>query len=99
MVAKSWGGFSGYEDRARETKRRAALSDWRVDTAKMAVTDEAGFMHCLPVRRNVVVTDDVIDGPGSWVQEEAELRLYTTIALLEKMMQARARSGSVTWSE
>ena len=61
VVAKSWSGFSGYGQREAETERRKALGDWRIDARKMGLTDAAGFMHCLPVRRNVVVTDDVID--------------------------------------
>ncbi len=92
VVAKNWSGFSGYADRAGETARRAALGDWRVDEAKMATTDNAGFMHCLPVRRNVVVTDGVLDGPRSLVYEEAGLRMWTKMALLERMF------GGAPWN-
>lgn len=93
VVAKSWAGTSGYGRRAEEAQARAALGGWTVDAAKMARTDGAGFMHCLPVRRNVVVTDDVIDGPASWVQEEAGLRLWTALALFERLLSARAEHG------
>ena len=86
VVAKSWGGVSGYGRRDQETAQRAKLDSWIVDQEKMALTDNAGFMHCLPVRRNVVVSDAVIDGPNSWVQETAALRLWTAIAALEAML-------------
>ncbi len=86
VVAKSWSGFSGYGDRDAEQLRRAEHRDWTVTTDKMGLTDSAGFMHCLPVRRNVVVSDAVIDGDGSWVHEEAGLRLWTTMALLENIL-------------
>jgi len=86
VVAKSWSGFSGYADRHAESARRAAHGDWTVTSEKMAETDGAGFMHCLPVRRNVVVEDAVLDGATSWVHEEAGLRMWTAMALLERVL-------------
>jgi len=88
VVAKSWGGWSGYGRREQEALDRRNLQHWRVDTRKMALTDGAGFMHCLPVRRNVIVTDEVIDGPDSWVHQTAALRMWTAIAALEAMLPA-----------
>lgn len=87
VVAKSWSGFSFYGRRDEEAEIRASHLDWLVDAAAMARTDDAGFMHCLPVRRNVVVADEVIDGPRSWVVEEAGLRLWTAMALLERIAE------------
>ncbi|MCA9569308.1 MAG: N-acetylornithine carbamoyltransferase [Myxococcales bacterium] len=84
VVAKSWSGFSGYADRDGEARRRAGLASWRVDAADLPAS--AGFMHCLPVRRNVVVADAVLDGPGSWVQLEAAYRLWTAAAVLESLL-------------
>lgn len=86
VVAKSWSGTSGYGRREDEARIRATLSDWRVSAERMALSEDAGFMHCLPVRRNVVVTDEVIDGPRSWVQEEAANRLWTTLSLFETLL-------------
>lgn len=88
VVAKSWSGFSGYGQRDAEAERRAGLASWTVTPEVMAATAGAGFMHCLPVRRNVVVTDAVIDGPASWVREEAALRLWTAAAWLEQALEA-----------
>jgi len=83
IVAKSWSGWSGYGDREAEATRRAAARHWRVEAEDLG---HAGFMHCLPVRRNVVVADAVLDGPNAWVQEEAALRLWTAAAALEAIV-------------
>ena len=86
VVAKSWSGWSGYGRRDDEARIRSTLGDWQVTPETMAKTDDAGFMHCLPVRRNVVVADAVIDGPNSWTHETAGLRLWTAMATLESML-------------
>jgi len=70
-----------------EAARRAKLKDWRVTEARMARGKNALFMHCLPVRRNIVVDDEVLDGPRSIVLDEAENRLYAQQAILEWMAQ------------
>jgi len=85
VVAKSWSGFSGYGRRDEEAAARGALGHWCVDERVMSKTDNAGFMHCLPVRRNVVVADAVLDGPRSWVYEQAHYRMWTAMALLEAL--------------
>ncbi len=85
--AKSWSGWSGYGRREDEAKARAALSHWTLDERRFARADPAaGFLHCLPVRRNVVVTDGVIDGPRSWTTETAGRRRWTATALLEAIL-------------
>jgi N-acetylornithine carbamoyltransferase len=58
-----------------------------VDEQKMARTNSAIFMHCLPVRRNVIVTDGVIDSPSSVVVDEAENRLHVQKAILAKLLK------------
>jgi N-acetylornithine carbamoyltransferase len=76
-----------YGSPADDTEARAPFRDvWRVDAAKMARTDSALFMHCLPVRRNVIVTDEVIDSPRSVVIDEAENRLHVQKAVLTKLV-------------
>ena len=57
-----------------------------VDEAKMALTSGGFFSHCLPVRRNVKVTDAVIDSPASMVIEEAENRLHVQKAVMDTLL-------------
>ncbi|MBP7476759.1 MAG: hypothetical protein KA810_16040, partial [Pyrinomonadaceae bacterium] len=86
VYAKSWGGKQFYGDTDRDIEYRADLrNDWIVDEAKMARTRDAKFMHCLPVRRNVIVTDGVIDSVNSVVVDEAENRLHIQKAILSTM--------------
>ena len=86
VYAKSWGGKQFYGDTDKDIEHRAALrNDWIVDEAKMARTSDAIFMHCLPVRRNVIVTDGVIDSSKSVVIEEAENRLHIQKAIMSKL--------------
>ena len=83
IYAKSWGSKLFYGDTDQDIATRAKYrSQWIVDEAKMARTNNAIFMHCLPVRRNVIVTDAVIDSPASVVIDEAENRLHVQKAIL-----------------
>ena len=59
---------------------------WTIDAAHMAVTDNAFFMHCLPVRRNVIVTDEVIDSPQSLVIPEAANREISAQVAIKRML-------------
>lgn len=59
---------------------------WTVDNAHMAVTNNAHFMHCLPVRRNMIVTDDVIEGPRSLVIQEAANREISATVVLKRIL-------------
>lgn len=90
VVAKSWGGWSGYGRREAEAAVRETLSDWTVTSTDLHHTRDAGFMHCLPIRRNVVATDAVLDGPHSWVHETAHRRLWTAAAVLERLLGEEA---------
>lgn len=83
VYAKSWGALADYGNPEAEAARRKRLRDWRVTEERMARGRDAKFMHCLPVRRNVVVDDEILDGPRSIVLEEAENRLYAQQAILE----------------
>jgi N-succinyl-L-ornithine transcarbamylase len=66
--------------------------DWTVDTAKMALTNNARFMHCLPVRRNMIVTDDVIESPQSIVIPEAANREISAQVVLKRMLESNRRA-------
>lgn len=82
VCAKGWGSLDYYGRFEEETADKAHLrADWIVDEDKMAKTADGWFMHCLPVRRNVIVTDGVIDSPRSAVIDEAENRLWTAAAV------------------
>ncbi|HYO63927.1 MAG TPA: N-acetylornithine carbamoyltransferase [Pyrinomonadaceae bacterium] len=87
VYAKSWGASRFYGASEADMAERAPYRGrWMVDEAKMARTDGAIFMHCLPVRRNVIVTDGVIDSPASVVVQEAENRLHAQKAVMKKVM-------------
>lgn len=83
VYAKSWASLRHWTDHAAETVFRAGLRDWCVRPEHLAAG--ARFFHCLPVRRNVVVTDAVLDGPASAVLEQAENRLHAQTAILERI--------------
>lgn len=84
IYAKNW---SAYAD-PNYGKVLSTDRDWTVDTEKMALTDNAFFMHCLPVRRNMIVTDDVIESERSIVIPEAANREISAQTVLKKMLEA-----------
>ena len=85
VYAKSWGSLSRYDSADVEQELRQAHSKWTVDRSLMSGSANAYFMHCLPVRRNVVVTDEVIDHPRSVVVQQAENRLHAQKAVLKSL--------------
>ena len=88
VYAKSWGSKQFYGSLETEMAFRADMrNNWIVDGEKMAKSNDAIFMHCLPVRRNVIVTDEVIDGQNSVVIDEAENRLHVQKAILTELMK------------
>jgi N-acetylornithine carbamoyltransferase len=87
IYAKSWGSKQFYGNTDQDIATRAQYrSKWIVDEEKMSRTNHAIFMHCLPVRRNVIVTDSVIDSPASVVIDEAENRLHVQKAILARLL-------------
>ena len=88
VYAKSWGASAFYGDTTADLNtRKQYREDWIVDEEKMARTRNAAFMHCLPVRRNVIVTDSVIDSSRSLVIDEAENRLHVQKAILMELIK------------
>lgn len=88
VYAKSWGSFRHYGDAEADVRERAVYRDeWIVNESKMRRTNDAIFMHCLPVRRNVIVTDGVIDSANSLVIDEAENRLHVQKAIMAKLIK------------
>lgn len=90
VYAKSWGSKKFYGEPEKDVAERAQYrGKWIVDEAKMARTNSAIFMHCLPVRRNVIVTDGVIDSASSAVIDEAENRLHVQKAILGAILEGK----------
>jgi len=86
VCAKGWGSLDFYGRFDQEPAAKAALRDaWRVDEEKMARTKDGIFLHCLPVRRNIIVTDGVLDSKRSAVVDEAENRLWTAAAVFGEL--------------
>jgi N-succinyl-L-ornithine transcarbamylase len=81
VYAKNWSSYESYGQILSQDER------WLVDEKKMALTREAKFMHCLPVRRNVVVADGVIDSPASLVIEQAGNRVVSAQAVLVEILK------------
>jgi N-succinyl-L-ornithine transcarbamylase len=81
VYAKNW---SSYEDYG---KIRTDLNDWQITNKKMSLTNNGKFMHCLPVRRNLVVADEVLDSSASIVLEQANNRTYAAQAVLLNILK------------
>jgi N-acetylornithine carbamoyltransferase len=91
IYAKSWGAVRLFGQPEEEAALRASLRDWRL-TARRLRSSRGGkalVMHCLPVRRNVEVDDEVLDGPTSVIVDQAENRLHVQRALLLQMLGER----------
>ena len=82
IYAKNWSAYSG----DNYGKVLCTDRDWTVDSEKMALTNNAFFMHCLPVRRNMIVTDDVIESPQSIVIPEAANRVVSAQTILKQIL-------------
>lgn len=89
VYVKAWGARGGYGDPSAPAKARAAHGDWMCTEASLRGTDRAIVMHCLPVRRNVVIADEVLDGPRSVVLEQGENRLHVQKATLCRALGVR----------
>jgi len=97
VYAKSWGSKNFYGNQDADIQERAPYRNkWIVDEEKMARTNNALFMHCLPVRRNVIVTDGVIDSKNSVVIDEAENRLHIQKAIMARLISLSANQKSST---
>ncbi len=84
IYAKNW---SAYQD-PNYGKILSKDRNWTVSSRQMAVTNDARFMHCLPVRRNMIVTDDVIEGPRSIVIPEAANREISAQTVIKRILES-----------
>lgn len=83
IYAKNWAAYTG----DNYGKILSTDRSWTVSDRQMAVTDNAFFMHCLPVRRNMIVTDDVIESPRSLVIPEAANREISATVVLKRILE------------
>ena len=83
IYAKNWSAYAG----ENYGKILCTDRDWTVDAEKMALTNDAYFMHCLPVRRNMIVTDEVIESPQSLVIPEAANRVVSAQTILKEILK------------
>ena len=86
ICAKSWGAKRYYDNWEKEKQFRNNNKHWIVDKDKMSLSNDGLFMHCLPVRRNVVVTDEVLESTFSIVVDQAENRMWAQMALLVALL-------------
>ncbi len=86
VYAKSWGALPYFGRWDAEQPGREAYKHFIVDEAKMALTKQGLFSHCLPLRRNVKATDAVMDSPACIAIDEAENRLHVQKALMATLM-------------
>ncbi len=80
VYVKNWSSVSSYGQILNQSPK------WMMTQAKLALTRQAKLMHCLPVRRNVVIADDAMDGPNSLIQQQAANRLYAAQAVLKTLL-------------
>ncbi|MEM9988145.1 MAG: N-acetylornithine carbamoyltransferase [Pseudomonadota bacterium] len=88
IYAKSWGALPYFGNPAAEKPIRDQYQHFIVNEEKMTMTNNATFSHCLPMRRNVKVTDAVADSPRSLIIEEAENRLHVQKAVMSALLGA-----------
>ncbi|HKE00834.1 MAG TPA: N-acetylornithine carbamoyltransferase [Planctomycetota bacterium] len=89
VYARSWASIESYGQPSVESVKRSRNTSWIVDAARMRATagGEGRFLHAMPVRRNVNVTDEVIDGPHSLVYLQAANRLHSQKAILATILK------------
>jgi N-succinyl-L-ornithine transcarbamylase len=89
IYAKNWScpGVTCLQDYGKILHDYHTMTNWTVDTEHMSWTNNAKFMHCLPVRRNMIVTDDVIEAPTSLVIPEAANREISATVVLKRILQ------------
>lgn len=81
VYVKNWSGYSDYG------KMLPVVSDWMLTNEMLKTTNNAKVMHCLPVRRNVELSDEVLDGKNSLVLQQANNRLFAAQVVLKKMIE------------
>lgn len=83
VYVKNWSAYNEYGTMP------AVKEDWLLSEQKMSVSNNAYVMHCLPVRRNIELIDELLDGPRSLIHQQAENRIYSAQIVLKKMLEAQ----------
>ncbi|HWD88390.1 MAG TPA: hypothetical protein VG367_09710 [Mucilaginibacter sp.] len=82
IYVKNWSAYEPYG------KVTGGYDDWMLTNDKLKITNDAKVMHCLPVRRNVELSDEILDGPNSIVVHEAGNRVWAAQAVLKRMLES-----------
>ena len=82
VYVKNWSSYEQYG------KVLSTDANWMMTNKKLALTNNAKVMHCLPVRRNVELSDEILDGPNSLVTQEASNRVWAAQAVLAEILKA-----------
>jgi N-acetylornithine carbamoyltransferase len=89
LYVKEWGATESYGDAAEDARLRSQLTGWCVRGDWFSASPDCHVMHCLPVRRNTAIADEVLDSPRSVVQREAYNRLPAQMAVLHQLLSSR----------
>jgi N-succinyl-L-ornithine transcarbamylase len=87
VYVKNWSAYKEYG------LMPPVKESWLLDKTKMQVTNDAHIMHCLPVRRNVELSDELLDSPRSLVQQQAENRVYAAQTVLKNLLETNLKTG------
>ena len=88
VIAKSWASMKYFGKWEEEKAHRQKFADWMITPEKMKLTknQQGIFIHCLPIRRNVVATDQVLDSPNSKIIQTAENRMWAQMGIMEQLI-------------
>jgi N-succinyl-L-ornithine transcarbamylase len=86
VYVKNWSSYNEYG------KIKTVSGDWMLTNEKLKVTNKAKIMHCLPVRRNIELSDEILDGPDSLVIHQAANRVFAAQAVIKKILMANTAS-------
>ncbi|MNT57172.1 N-acetylornithine carbamoyltransferase [compost metagenome] len=82
VYVKNWSSYEEYGEVYPVT------DNWLIDNEKLALTNDAKIMHCLPVRRDLELSSEVLDGPNSLVIKEASNRVWAAQVVLKRMLES-----------
>jgi N-succinyl-L-ornithine transcarbamylase len=93
VYVKNWSAFSDYG------KALPVKEDWQLNKEKLSLTNDAKIMHCLPVRRNLELSDEMLDSPNSLIHEQAHNRVFAAQIVLKKMLEGIVTTAKFNQSE